>query len=187
MGVFSGVIEILLGLLALWDEARARRLLRLKMREYRRMGFGVIGCGCFSIVVCWLGGFWNERLDGLTFLAETGTFILCIAVGEIRVLRSCKLRVEEVFTGFSQMIGMMPVFSYEVGGRRYRGISQLCNIKEYEAQLREGEVYPIYVNEADPEIFALTRKIEQSNYLTIPVGIALIIPWLVYCGKFLIK
>lgn len=187
MGVFIGVIEILLGLLVLWDEARARRLLRLKMDEYRHVGLGFIGCGCFSILVCWLGGFWNDRLDGLTFLAETGVFLLCLAVSEIRVLRSCKRQVEGVFTGFAQMIGLPPQFSYRVDGREYRGISRPCNIKEYEVDLKEGEVYPIYVNEADPEIFALTRKIEQSNYLTIPVGIALIIPWVVYCGKLLIK
>lgn len=184
MGVFIGVIEILLGLLALWDEARARRVLRLRLSGYRRVGLGFIGCGCFSIVVCWLGGYWNDRLDGLTFLAETGVFILCLAAGEIRALRSCRRRVEGVFTGFAQMIGLPPQFSYRVDGREYRGISQPCNIKEYEGSLREGEVYPLYVNEADPTICALTRKIEQSNYLTIPLGIVLVIPWALYLRQF---
>ena len=187
MGIVIGIAEILLGLYELWTGAKFSRLpLHQKIKGLYSLGFVFIGCGCFSVLICALTSLQNSMLDTLTWLAEMGVLLLYGSFRDIHRLRSCKLEVRGVFSHFSPVLGMMPVFTYKVGKQQYRETSQPCSMEKYRAQLRTGETYTIFVNEARPSIFVFRKKIERSNYfLTIPLGVVLVVPWMMYCGYLL--
>lgn len=188
MGIVIGISEILLGLYELWTGAKFNGLsLHRKLKGLYSLGLAFIGCGCLSILICVVFGF-QDSLDVLTWLAEMGALILYGAFRDIHRLRSCKLEVNGMFSHFSPTLGMMPVFTYKVGKQQYRETSQPCSMEKYRAQLRAGETYTIFVNEAKPSVFVFCKKIERLNYyLAIPLGAILIIPWLIYCGCLLTK
>ena len=189
MGIVIGISEILLGLYELWIGAKfTPPSLHRKMKGLYSLGFAFIGCGCFSILICALTSVQNSLLDTLTWLAEMGVLILYGAFRDIHRLRSCKLEVCGVFSHFSPTLGMMPVFTYKVGKQQYRETSQPCSMEKYRSQLQVGETYTIFVNETKPSIFVFCKKIEGLNYfLAIPLGVILIIPWIIYCGWLLTK
>ena len=187
MGIFVGIVEILLGLWELWSGAKVNRLFGWKTKEYYTRFFAYAGCGCVSILVCVLSGFWDSRLDAFTFFAEMGVLILYGEFRQIYRLHSCNMEVNGVFSHFSPTIGIMPVFTYQVGKKQYRQTSQLCNMEKYRSQLKAGETYTIFVSAKNPAVFALTRKIEISSCFIIPVGVLLLVPLLMYCGELLTK
>lgn len=187
MGIVIGISEILLGLYELWTGAKFNPpSLHRKIKGLYFLGFFFIGCGCFSILICALTSLQNSLLDTFTWLAEMGVLLLYGSCRDIHRLRCCKLEVRGVFSHFSPALGMMPVFTYKVGKQQYRETSQPCSMEKYRAQLQAGETYTIFVNEAKPSIFVFCKKIERLNYfLTIPLGVILIIPWIIYCGRLL--
>ena len=131
MGIVIGIAEILLGLYELWTGAKFSRLpLHQKIKGLYSLGFVFIGCGCFSILICALTSLQNSMLDTLTWLAEMGVLLLYGSFRDIHRLRSCKLEVRGVFSHFSPVLGMMPVFTYKVGKQQYRETSQPCSMEK---------------------------------------------------------
>ena len=73
----------------------------------------------------------EEVLDIMTYLAGLGLLMLYGGISNIQTLRACKMETVGIFVRFQSVLGLPAFFEYEIGGRKYRGLSQSCNIEKY--------------------------------------------------------
>lgn len=152
MGVMLGISDIVIGIGILWQMKRYDPLKRgVPRREWRdSLSFTAlffIGWGTFLVLLCILTRGEENLLDILTYLAGLGLMMLYGGISNIRTLRACNMKTDGIFIRFQPVLGLPAFFEYEIGGRKYRGLSQSCNIEKYRNVFAEGECYRIYVNE----------------------------------------
>ena len=138
------------------------------------------GGGAFLILLCILMHGEEEVLDIMTYLAGLGLLMLYGGISNIQTLRACKMETDGIFVRFQSVLGLPAFFEYEIGGRKYRGLSQSCNIEKYRNVFIQGECYQIYVNEKKPEQFVAARRIEPADILTTALGLVCVCGWLVF-------
>ena len=186
MGIFMGIVAILIGLWEWWSAHRVNGLFGWQSTKHYPRVFGYIGCGLLTIGVCVLTHGQDAVLDGLTFLASMGGLLLASVIWEIYCVRSCQTAIKGVFAHFSPALGMMPSFTYQIGGKWYKETSLPCRMESYRASLQEGETYTIFINEAKPERFVFVQRLDWGNIiLAIFVSLICIGPWLVYLWRLL--
>lgn len=185
MGVILGVSDIVIGIGILWQMKRYDPLKKeMRRREWRKllsfMALFFIGWGIFLILLCILTRGEENLLDILTYLAGLGLVMLYGGISNIKTLRACKMETDGIFMRFQPVLGFPAFFEYETGGRKYRGLSQSCNMEKYRNVFVEGECYRIYVNEKKPEQFVAARRIEPADILTTGLGLVCVCVWLIF-------
>lgn len=100
----------------------------------------------------------EEVLDIMTYLAGLGLLMLYGGISNIQTLRACKMETDGIFVRFQSVLGLPAFFEYEIGGRKYRGLSQSCNIEKYRNVFIQGECYQIYVNKKTGAVCGGDRK-----------------------------
>ncbi len=185
MGIVLGISDFVLGIAILWQTGKYDRLKReIRRREWKIRLFSLslffIGWGVFLILLCILTHGEENLLDVLTYLAGLGLVMLYGGISNIRTLRACKMETDGTFIRFQPVLGLPAFFEYEAGGKKYRGLSQSCNVEKYRNVFVEGERYRIYVNEKKPEQFVAARRIEPADVLTTGLGAVCVGVWLVF-------
>lgn len=148
--------------------------------------FGFFGiCGV-------LGG-----LTGNNFLLATSVLLavalLCIFVfifGVVNLSR-CNLQIPAIYLHFNTYTGnrgyrsYTPVFRYYFRGTMYeRQVAENYSLKKINSLFVQGNTYPVWISEKEPEVCITRKKIQGSHILCLVIGIVMLFIYGIYSLLF---
>lgn len=155
----------------------------MKTKRYKAMPLicsimfiSFIGCGMISVLSLVLP-------YGKTLVYPLGTMIvglifILVGVNDLYSLLRCREKVDGVYCGYNTYYGgngistQSPVFEYTYKGIHYREQTvQNVSYKQLNKNMKEGNVYCLYVDSKSPAVFIFSRKIHVSSVIAIIFGI----------------
>ena len=135
-----------------------------------------IGCGIISGVSLLVpyGDIFVFPLVGIVF----GLVFILLAFNDFYSLVRCKEQVDGIYRGYNTYYGgngvstQSPVFEYMYDGTLYQEqTTQNISYKLLTQNMRNGEIYSIYIDPKHPAVFILQKKIKGSSIIAAILGI----------------
>lgn len=135
-----------------------------------------IGCGIISGVSLLVpyGDIFVFPLVGIVF----GLVFILVAFNDFYSLVRCKEQVDGIYRGYNTYYGgngvstQSPVFEYMYDGTLYQEqTTQNISYKLLTQNMRNGEIYSIYIDPKHPAVFILQKKIKGSSIIAAILGI----------------
>lgn len=135
-----------------------------------------IGCLFISIVSLFVP-------YGEIFVFPLGSIVLgfvfiLVAFNDFYSLIRCKDKIEGIYCGYNTYYGgngvstHAPVFKYMYNGTQYHEqTTQNISYKLLTQNMRNGEIYSIYVDPKHPAVFILQKKIKVSSIIIVILGL----------------
>lgn len=155
------------------------------LKGYAQNVKGVIVCIAFTFV-------WGILLSLDPYIAEhtgfvnkyrvivfaggvTSIFLLIGIYNAVNQLFRCKLKVEGTYLGCTQhghgiQAVYTPQFQYKIGYKTYTANSGVTHSKRYMSRYEVNKVYPIWVDEQNPTVFVVTRKLSGVTVSVLFMG-----------------
>lgn len=177
MGYFIfGFIFLLIGLLCAYSLVKHKNLSSFYI------------CICFTILfIIWglamiiLGlGFKDEKFLSATLILGIGLLCISVVIFNISNFFTCKKVILGQYTGYNRYSSThgitlySPIFDYEIDGIKYH-TQCFYGIKynQLQATYEIGNTYEIFINEKNPNLIIVERKIKFNNLFLLMFGIFL--------------